>query len=96
MTTLSTYSKFDEGDIGNSGLGNHEPPSLQPWLNLSDFHLFEPMKVHLGGQKFQPDYELRCGVLNWLHNQDKTIYGTGINNFPGWWKKYVSVNRECL
>jgi hypothetical protein len=27
---LSTYDKFDDGNIGYSGLGNHELPSLQP------------------------------------------------------------------
>jgi hypothetical protein len=26
---VATYGKFDDG-IGNNGLGNHEPPSLQP------------------------------------------------------------------
>jgi hypothetical protein len=41
---------------------NHFPygPDLAP----SDFHLFGAMKVHLGGQKFQTDYELKHGVLN--------------------------------
>jgi hypothetical protein len=34
-------------------------------LAHSDFNLFEPMKVHLEGQKFETDNELRCGVLNW-------------------------------
>jgi hypothetical protein len=24
------------------------------------------------GQKFHTDGELKCGVLNWLHSQDKT------------------------
>jgi hypothetical protein len=55
------YSKFDERDIGNNELGNHEPPSIQPWLGLIDFH-FEPMMVHLG-QKFQTDDEPKHSVL---------------------------------
>jgi hypothetical protein len=29
----STYRKFEEGDIGNNGLGNHEPTPLEPWLS---------------------------------------------------------------
>jgi hypothetical protein len=33
MTALiHIYSRFDKGDIGNSGLGSHESPSLHPWL----------------------------------------------------------------
>jgi hypothetical protein len=61
---LSTYSRFDKGDIGNSGLGNHESPSLHADLAPSDFHLFGPVKVPLGGQKFQSDDELKHSVLN--------------------------------
>lgn len=30
----------------------------------SDFNLFGPMRVHLGGQKFHTDNELKPGVLN--------------------------------
>jgi hypothetical protein len=29
----STYGKFYEGGIDNSGLRNHSPPSVQPWLS---------------------------------------------------------------
>jgi hypothetical protein len=42
-----------------------------PDLAPNDFHLFGPMKMHLGGQKFQTDDELKCSVLNWLHSQGK-------------------------
>jgi hypothetical protein len=41
---------------------NH--PSYGPNLTSSDFHLFGPRKVQLGGQKFQIDAELKCGILN--------------------------------
>jgi hypothetical protein len=39
---LSTYEKFDECDIGNSGR------EISSNLALGDFHLAGPMKVHLG------------------------------------------------
>jgi hypothetical protein len=52
-------------------------------LAPSDFHLFGPMKVHLGGHKFETDDKLRCGALNWLLSQDKTFYAAGISNLPG-------------
>jgi hypothetical protein len=41
---------------------NH--PSYSPDLVPSDVHLFGPLKVRLGGQIFQTDDELKCGVLN--------------------------------
>jgi hypothetical protein len=52
-------------------------------LASSDFHLFGPLKVHLGEQKFQTDDKLKCGVLNRLCSQDKTFYAAGIINLPG-------------
>jgi hypothetical protein len=60
---------------------NHLP--YKPDLAPSDFHLFEPMMVHLEGQKFQTDDELKHSVLNWLHSQDKTFYAAAISNWPG-------------
>jgi hypothetical protein len=43
-------------------------------LAPSDFNFFGPMNVHLGGQQFQTDDELKCDVLNWLHIHDKALY----------------------
>jgi hypothetical protein len=73
---------------------NH--PLYSPNLVPSDFHLFGPMKVHLGGTNFQNDDELKHGVLNWLCSQDKTFYAAGISNLPGRWKKCVAVKGEYL
>jgi hypothetical protein len=58
--------------------------------------LFGPLKVRLGGQIFQTDDELKCGVLNWLCSEDKAFNAAGISNFPGWWKEYVSIKEEYL
>jgi hypothetical protein len=49
----------------------HPPYSSD--LAPSDFHLFGPIKMQLGGQKFQTDDELDHGVLNWPLSWDKTI-----------------------
>jgi hypothetical protein len=37
-----TYSKFDEGDIDNNGLSNHDCPTYTPDSATSDFYLFGP------------------------------------------------------
>jgi hypothetical protein len=39
---------------------NHPP--YRPVSAPSDFHAFGPMKVHLEGQEFQTDDELKCSV----------------------------------
>lgn len=41
-------------------------PPYSSDLPSNDFRMFGPTKVHLGGQKFQPDNDLKCGVMNWL------------------------------
>jgi hypothetical protein len=56
---------------------NHPPYS--PDLARRDFHLFGPIKMKLGGQKFQTDDELNHGILNWALSWNKT-YAAGINN----------------
>jgi hypothetical protein len=40
------------------------------------------MIVHLGGQEYQTDDELKPDVLNWLCSQDKTFRAAGISNMP--------------
>jgi hypothetical protein len=54
---IQLHDKFHKGDNGNNGLGNHEQTSLKPHFTPSNFQLFGPMKVNLGGQKFQTDAE---------------------------------------
>jgi hypothetical protein len=54
------------------------------------------MMVHLGGQKFQTDDDLKCSVLSSLCSQDKMFYAAVISNLPGQWKKYASVKGEYL
>jgi hypothetical protein len=54
------------------------------------------VKVHLGGQRFQTDNELKHGIWNWLWSKDKTFYTAGTSNLP-WGRgenKYVSVKGE--
>jgi hypothetical protein len=46
--------------------------------------------------KFQIYDEFEHDVLNWLCSQEKIFYTTGISNFPGQWKKCVSVKVEYL
>jgi hypothetical protein len=62
-------------------------PSYGPDLAPNDIHLFGPMKVHPGGQRFRTVDEHKHSVLNWLHNQDKTFYVAGFIILPGRWKK---------
>jgi hypothetical protein len=45
-------------------------------------NMFGPTQVHLG-QKFKTYDQLKHGVLNSLHSQDKSSFAAGISNLPG-------------
>jgi hypothetical protein len=63
------HIKFDEGNVGTDGLGNHEQPILMPDLALSSFYIFIwVVKVHIAGQKFQTKDKHEVDVLNWLYS----------------------------
>ncbi|GFX17422.1 uncharacterized protein TNCV_1494361 [Trichonephila clavipes] len=45
----------------------------------SDFHLFGPLKKHLGTQHFRTDAEVQQAVLTWCHNLDTYFYDAGFD-----------------
>jgi hypothetical protein len=38
----------------------------------NDFHLFAPLKYHLGGKRFADDEEVETEMWKWLRQQSKT------------------------
>ena len=49
-------------------------PPYNEYLAPSDFQLFGPLKVSLGGLKFEDDQQ---HVLKFFHTNDKDFYATG-------------------
>jgi hypothetical protein len=82
--SIRVYGKFDKGDIDNMGSEIMNHTTYSPDLAFTDFRVFGLTKLHLGGQKFQTDDELKRGVLNLLRGQDETFCAVGISNLPGW------------
>jgi hypothetical protein len=52
-------------------LPEHSPYSVD--LASSDFHLFDPLKDHLGGRRFADDREVEMEVWKWLRQQSKNF-----------------------
>jgi histone-lysine N-methyltransferase SETMAR len=48
-------------------------PSYSPDLAPSDFHLFGPLKKHLGGRRFSTD-EVQQAVISWLQEFDTDFF----------------------
>jgi hypothetical protein len=73
---------------------DHAPYS--PDLAPSDFHLFGPLKKHLGGRRFATDGEVQQAVMSWLQALDAELFYAEIdalgyrwNKCVGWYGNYV-------
>ncbi|GFN77815.1 histone-lysine N-methyltransferase SETMAR [Plakobranchus ocellatus] len=55
----------------------HPYPAHSPDLAPSDFHLFEPLKRHLGGMAFETEDDLISELRNWFDNLDVDFFRVG-------------------
>ncbi|GBM67941.1 hypothetical protein AVEN_185360-1 [Araneus ventricosus] len=62
--TILTYRSVLRGEISSSVFVSATASTLQP--RLSDFHLFGPLKQHLGGKQFADDDDVQHEVLLWM------------------------------
>jgi hypothetical protein len=60
-------------------------------LAPSDFHLFGPLKNHLGGKHITDDEELEMEVRLWLRQWSKDFYAVGFNALVKQWDKCINV-----
>jgi histone-lysine N-methyltransferase SETMAR len=61
----------------------YPPYSLD--LAPSDFHVFGPLKIHLGGKRFTSDKEVETEVRKWLRQQSKDFYAAGFDALVKQW-----------
>ncbi|GFO10758.1 histone-lysine N-methyltransferase SETMAR [Plakobranchus ocellatus] len=60
-------------------------PAHSPDLAPSDFHLFGPLKRHLGGMAFETEDGLISELRNWFDNLDVDFFRTlGPKETPSW------------
>jgi hypothetical protein len=71
-----------------SGNFLNNPPYSQD-LTPSDFHLFGPLRKHLGGKLFADDEEVETEVWKWLRQQSNDFYAAG---FDALVKRYVKCS----
>ncbi|GFO27753.1 histone-lysine N-methyltransferase SETMAR [Plakobranchus ocellatus] len=60
-------------------------PAHSPDLAPSDFHLFGPLKRHLGGMAFETEDDLISELRNWFDNLDVDFFRVGINLLLSLW-----------
>ncbi|GFO03183.1 histone-lysine N-methyltransferase SETMAR, partial [Plakobranchus ocellatus] len=64
-------------------------PAHSPDLAPSDFHLFGPLKRHLGGMAFETEDDLISELRNWFDNLDVDFFRVGINSL-------LSCSQKCI
>ncbi|GFN92456.1 transposase [Plakobranchus ocellatus] len=55
-------------------------PAHSPDLAPSDFHLFGPLKRHLGGMAFETEDDFISELRNWFDNLDVDFFRVAINS----------------
>jgi hypothetical protein len=69
----------------NLEVPDHPPYSLD--LAPSDFHLFGPLKEHLGGRRFATAGEVQQADMSWLQALDTDLFYAGIDALVYRWDK---------
>ena len=72
-----------------------EHPPYSPDLAPSDFWLFNHLKKHLRGLKFNSKEDLKNEVNNFFSEMDNTFFKIGFETIVDRWRKCVAVN-ECI
>ncbi|GFO32521.1 histone-lysine N-methyltransferase SETMAR [Plakobranchus ocellatus] len=75
-----------------------EPEKIQysPDLAPSDFHLFGPLKRHLGGMTFETEDDLISELRNWFDNLDVDFFRVGINSLLSRWQKCIDLHGDYV
>jgi hypothetical protein len=60
-------------------------------LAPSDFHLFGPLKNHLGGKCVPDDEDVETEMQKWLRQQSKGFYAVGFDALVKRWDKCINV-----
>ncbi|GFN88029.1 transposase [Plakobranchus ocellatus] len=69
-------------------------PAHSPDLAPSDFHLFGPLKRHLGGMAFETEDDLISELRNWFDNLDVDFFRVGINSLLSRWQKCIDLHGD--
>ncbi|GFN96196.1 histone-lysine N-methyltransferase SETMAR [Plakobranchus ocellatus] len=71
-------------------------PAHSPDLAPSDFHLFGPLKRHLGGMAFETEDDLISELRNWFDNLDVDFFRVGINSLLSRWQKCIDLHGDGI
>lgn len=67
-------------------------PPYSPDLSPCDFHIFGSLKKHLRGTRFESDDVVKESVVDYLTQQPKEFYETGITRLVSQWDQCLNVH----
>ncbi|GBM99070.1 hypothetical protein AVEN_128580-1, partial [Araneus ventricosus] len=65
-------------------------------LTDQTFHLFGPIKQHLGDKHFADDGDVQYEVLLWMRQQPKEFYAAGIGELIKRWNKCINIGGDYV
>lgn len=89
-------AKLTHETIENMGWEILPHPPYSPDLAPSDYHLFGPLKEALRGKKFSNNEEVKEFVGNWLKQQDKDFFASGIKKLVHRWDKCINIRGDYV
>ncbi|GFO08605.1 histone-lysine N-methyltransferase SETMAR [Plakobranchus ocellatus] len=78
------------------GCNFHPSIDHSPDLAPSDFHLFGPLKHHLGGMAFEIEDDLISELRNWFDDLDVDFFRVGINSLLSRWQKCIDLHGDYV
>ncbi|GFO36615.1 histone-lysine N-methyltransferase SETMAR [Plakobranchus ocellatus] len=81
-----------KGGAGHGTPCTHKIPDLAP----TDFHLFGPLRRHLGGIAFEREDDLISELRNWFDNLDVDFFRVGINSLLSRWQKCIDLHGDYV
>ncbi|GBN14616.1 hypothetical protein AVEN_233554-1 [Araneus ventricosus] len=89
---IISSSSSDENRLGPDLADQTKQPDLAP----SYFHLFSPLKQHLGGIHFADDDDILDEVLLWTRQETKEFYAAGIGALIKRWDKCINLGGDYV
>ncbi|GFN94990.1 histone-lysine N-methyltransferase SETMAR [Plakobranchus ocellatus] len=71
-------------------------PAHNPDLAPSDFHLFGPLKRHLGGKRFEGEDGLIGEVRDWFSKLGANFFTQDIYSLLPRWQKFIALHGDYI
>ncbi|GFO41717.1 histone-lysine N-methyltransferase SETMAR [Plakobranchus ocellatus] len=77
-------------------VGHYSPSSPQSRPCTLRFHLFEPLKRHLGDKKFEDEDELIVEIHDWFSKLDANFFTQCIYSLLPRWQKCIALHGDYM